>query len=202
MQSFSGSEIGEFLGALGEILDAEGVSVDILIVGGAALTLAGWIPPRPTQDVDVLARVDVSAHGLVLEPPETLPAEFRSAIGRVARDFDLPETWMNTEIALQWKTGLPPSATEGISWLDYGSLGVGLAGRQTMIALKLFAAVDRGPDSVHYQDLVALQPTETELDAAAEWVNSQDATTEFPRIVNEVKDHVLARLREDPTNRR
>ncbi len=55
---------------------------------------------------------------------------------------------------------------------------------------------------IHYQDLVALQPTETELDAAAEWVNSQDAATQFPRIVNEVKDHVLARLREDPTSRR
>jgi len=70
---------------------------------------------------------------------------------------------MNTEIAAQWTQGLPLWLAEDLTWRRYGDLKVGLAGRRTLIALKLFAAVDRGPRSVHYQDLVALEPALDEL---------------------------------------
>jgi hypothetical protein len=70
---------------------------------------------------------------------------------------------------------------------------VGLAGRRTLIALKLFAAADLSPRSVHAQDLVALAPSNAELEDAAAWVVTQDASTEFPRIVQEIVDHVRAR---------
>ena len=39
--------------------------------------------------------------------------------------------------------------------------------RSALLALKLFAAVDRGPRSVHMQDLLALRPTSLELKDAA-----------------------------------
>ena len=66
--------------------------------------------------------------------------------------------------------GLPPWISDDLTWRRFGALLIGLAGRQTLIALKLFAAVDQGPRSVHYQDLVVLAPTDEELDIAASWV--------------------------------
>ncbi|HEX9887605.1 MAG TPA: hypothetical protein VGA70_13995 [Longimicrobiales bacterium] len=80
---------------------------------------------------------------------------------------------------------------QDITWRNYGGgLDVGLVGRRTLINLKLFAAVDRGPRSVHLQDLVALNPTEEELEGAAAWVFIQDAAPEWPSLVNEVIEHV------------
>lgn len=67
---------------------------------------------------------------------------------------------------------------------------VGLVGRRTLIALKLFAAVDQGPRSVHYQDLVALSPAPAELEAAAEWVATQDVSEACAVMLQEVIHHV------------
>lgn len=182
------TQVRRLLGALGELLQAKGISVRILIVGGASLNLAGWIPPRSTDDVDVLAR-----HGEGPDPladPATLPSGFFEAVRTVARDFRVSDDWLNTEVAQQWSTGLPPGADRGIRWERFDSLGVGLAGRQTMVTLKLFAAADRGVESVHFQDLVALEPSEEELDDAREWVSEQDANPDWPGHVQEVLDDV------------
>lgn len=51
-------QLRRLLRALGELLESRGIAARILIVGGAALNLAGWIPPRSTTDIDVLARLD------------------------------------------------------------------------------------------------------------------------------------------------
>jgi hypothetical protein len=49
--------------------------------------------------------------------------------------------------------------------------------------------------SVHLQDLVALMPTGAELDEAAAWVATQDASPEFPRFISEVIEHVRNHIR-------
>lgn len=67
---------------------------------------------------------------------------------------------------------------------------MGLVGRRTLIALKLFATVDQSVRSVHGQDLLALNPSDEELDEAAAWVTAQDASDSFPRLVAEVVEHV------------
>ncbi len=54
-----------------------------------------------------------------------------------------------------------------------------------LIALKLFAAVDQGKESVHYQDLLALDPEETELRDAEEWVRQQDVSEIFQDLVTQ-----------------
>lgn len=192
------NRLEEVLQATGDLLEAEGVQVGLVVVGGASLNLLGFVA-RTTDDVDVIARVDErpSAGDVALLPPEPLPDTLQRAIARVARDFGLPETWMNTEIGAQWRQGLPPWLAEDLTWRRYGGLQVGLAGRRTLVTLKLFAAVDQGPRSVHYQDLVALSPAMEELDNAATWVRTQDASEAFALMLDQVIDHVMRDTQRD-----
>jgi hypothetical protein len=99
-------------------------------------------------------------------------------------------------VARQWSQGLPPWLPDDIAWRRYGGLRVGLVGRRTLIALKLFAAVDQSPRSVHAQDLIALAPSDDELREAAEWVETQDASEHFPALVAEMVEHVRGRRRD------
>ncbi len=147
---------------------------------------------RTTDDVDVIAQAEEagSAKKVRLLPPEPLAEALQRAIVRVARDFGLPETWMNTEIGAQWQLGLPPWLNDDITWRRYGGLNVGLVGRRTLVALKLFAAIDQGPRSVHYQDLITLAPTTEELEGVIMWVKTQDASEAFTLMLDQVIDHV------------
>jgi hypothetical protein len=70
---------------------------------------------------------------------------------------------------------------------------VGLAGRQALITLKLFASLDQGPKSVHLQDLLALSPEDGEVERARRWVVEQDASPTTPTMLAEVIDHVRSR---------
>jgi hypothetical protein len=179
------------LQALGAILASEGESAAVVVVGGATLNLLGLIT-RTTQDVDVIARAIPTSDGqpFMLVPPDPMPAPLQRGIARVARDFGLADDWMNTVVARQWSQGLPPWLADDLEWRRYGGLHVGLAGRRTLIALKLFAAADQSLRSVHAQDLLALAPSDVELDEAAAWVMMQDASAVFPQFVAQVVEHV------------
>lgn len=182
-------ELEEVLSAVGDLLEAQ-KRIGIVVVGGASLNLLGLIE-RTTGDVDVIASVrsPEEKSELMLVPPDPVPEPLAKAIERVARDFNLPPDWMNTEIGAQWELSPPPHLEEGLTWRQYGGLRVGLAGRRTLIALKLFAAVDQGPESVHYQDLTALGPTDEELNEAAEWVRAQDVSPVFAEMIDQVIRH-------------
>lgn len=196
MQAEAISDIERGLSAVGELLAAESVEVGIVVVGGMALNLLGLVN-RTTTDVDVLAIVQGQndVRGIMLAPPEPLPEPLRRAIVRVARDFQLPEDWMNTVVGLQWQTGLPPGLERRLHWRRYGGLTVGLVDRYDLIFLKLYAAADNGgPSSVHFQDLLALHPTEKELEAAGAWVREQDPTPAFSVIVQQVIAHARQRI--------
>ena len=179
------------LRALGEILASQGEHAAVVVVGGTALIMQGFVA-RATRDVDVIAisRDPPERERKAIEAPEPLPESLLRAISRVARDYNLPDDWMNTTVGLQWKTGLPQGFEERIHWEQYDGLWLGLADRYDLIFLKLYAAADsEGPSSVHYQDLMALQPTNEELDAAARWVKSQDTSAPFARILDQVLEH-------------
>jgi hypothetical protein len=178
------------LDAVGAHLQAGGVHVAIVVVGGAALALRGWVP-RTTQDVDVIALSDPG--GRLARP--RFPAALVRAVERVARDFNLPDDWLNAAVGAQWHVGLPDGLADDLEWRVFRGLRVGLAGRATLIALKLFAAVDKGPGSVHLQDLVVLAPSDQEFVVASAWVRTHDIAPEWPRLVEEVVDHVRAQRR-------
>lgn len=181
------------LRAVGELLAYERVEASIVVIGGSALILLG-IVERATTDVDVVAIRRDDGAATAIGPPDPLPEPLQRAIERVAEDFGLPTHWLNTMAGLQWQTGLPPGLEGRIEWREFGGLRVGLASRYDLIFLKLYAAADDvGPESVHYQDLLALQPTRAELRAAAGWISGQDTSDVFRDIVEEV----VGRVQED-----
>jgi hypothetical protein len=200
------------LDAVGAHLEARGVTESVVVVGGAALCLRGWVE-RTTADVDVIAMVtrradagradggdtggdvgddsDDSPKG-EWRPPE-IGAELADATQRVARDFGVDADWFNTLIGSQWRTGQPAALREDVMWIRFRGLHVGLAGRQALITLKLFAALDQGPRSVRMQDLLVLSPGQEELERASQWVLEQDASEAAPTMLAQVIEHVRGR---------
>ena len=195
----SQKEIVSALRALGEIMLSQGEPTAVVAVGGTALILQN-IVERTTRGVDIIAigRHFGEGEPTEIESPDPFPEALALAISKVARDFNLPDDWMNSTVGLQWKTGLPPGFVERIHWQDFDALWFGVADRYDLIFLKLYAAVDsEGPSSVHFQDLLALRPTEIELSEAAEWVRSQDISSQFAEILKQVLEHAIRNLYHD-----
>jgi hypothetical protein len=92
----------ELLQALGEQLAARKASYELVVIGGSALQARGLVD-RPTRDVDVVARIDAGR----LVTAEPLPAPLVEARDRVARDFSLPERWLNADPSDLLRLGLP-----------------------------------------------------------------------------------------------
>jgi hypothetical protein len=184
------------LQALGAQLETAGATAGIVILGGAALNLLG-IVDRATQDVDVVAFSTGTVEGRPhLVAPHPWPAALTAAVQTVARDFGLPSDWLNTVAAGFWETGLPDGLEDRLEWRTYGALSVGIVGRIDLIYFKLYAAADDlGPSSVHFQDLVALNPGPGELKAAARWIATQDPSPVMSDAVTAVISHVDARRR-------
>jgi hypothetical protein len=181
------------LTALGERLAHAAAPCSIVVVGGAAINLLG-IVDRPTRDVDVLARAGTGAKRI--EPPDPLPQPLREAIAAVAYDLGLSPDWLNTVVAEQWRSGLPRGLAGRIHWKTYGALTLGIVDRTDLVFFKLYAAADQtGPESVHFQDLLALKPTADELERAAAWVKTQDVSPDFHSALAKVVDHARRSLR-------
>lgn len=136
----TGETIDVLLGALSEQLESLGSRLEIVVIGGSALTALGLVR-RSTRDVDLLA---IASDG-ALHRAEPLPEALLTARARVARDFGLNENWLNagpTDL-LQW--GLPDGFMTRTVTRRYGAaLVVRFAGRLDQIHFKLFAMVDQG----------------------------------------------------------
>ena len=96
------------------------------------------------------------------------------------------------------RAGLPSGLERRVHWRRSSALWVGLVDQYDLIFFKLFAAADSsGPRSVHYLDLIALRPTAKGLSEAAEWVRTQDASSEFATILAQVLRHAREDLEID-----
>src|SRR2546425_6428675 len=180
------------LQAVGQLLARRGQSAAIVVVGGTALNLL-QVVERTTRDVDVIATATPRRDGPPsdVRPPEPLPKVLTDAIRTVARDLGLPDDWLNTTVGAQWRTGLPPGFVSRVTWQLDGGLWIGLPGREDLIALKLYAAVDDvGPTSPHFKDLVALGPSPADLARAADWVRTQDPSPVVAATLDIVIAHV------------
>jgi hypothetical protein len=82
------------LGALGEQLSRAGHHYELIVIGGSALLALGLVS-RSTRDVDVVALMGTDG----VDEALPLPAPLIAARARVARDFEVPEDWLNAEAA-------------------------------------------------------------------------------------------------------
>ena len=164
----------ELFAALGEQLAVQDAQIELVVIGGAALLAIGLIS-RPTRDVDVVGLL--TAEGIA--DPRPLPEPVVVARARVARDFGLPEDWLNTGPADLLDFGLPDGLVERLDRRDYGpALSIHFASRFDQIHLKLYAMADQGPGR-HEADLRALNPTHDELLTAARWTRTHDPSEGF-----------------------
>jgi hypothetical protein len=148
-------------------LEARGLELDAVVVGGAALALLG-IVSRRTRDFDVMY------------PP--LSAEIVEA----ARAFAHAVRTEGDVLADDWLNNGPSSLADDLptGWLErtqlvFAGRAVTLRtlGRLDLLRSKLFALCDRGTD---LGDCLALRPTAAELDEIALWLERQDTHPDWP----------------------
>lgn len=206
---FSPRLLSDALRAVGDVLQEREQTVSILVAGGAALLLNDYTHREATVDVDVIAQVE----GGRLVDPVPLPSILDEAVRIVAEGYGLPDDWLNAVVATSWSGHWPPELPvdplADARRLEFGGLTVWLAGRETLIPLKLHAAanqahaagfdvegrviaVDLSPPDArrHLVDLVALMPTDADLDRAAAWVHTQDASPDLDTFIAAVHRHV------------
>jgi len=179
------------LSALGDQLeDLLKEPLEILVCGGSALNVLGFVQ-RATEDVDVLAYVKRNKVGEVsLVKAEPLIDELAEAAKKVARDFNLPEKWLNPGPASAVDLGLPEGLMGRVLSKKYGNkLVVHYLGRYDQIHFKLYAAVDQGAGK-HLDDLLALKPTSEEMEQAARWTMTHDISEGFKQNLKSLLNHL------------
>ena len=180
MSDISPDALSPIFSALGEQLASRGEAVHLVVIGGSAL-LAMGLGDRPTRDVDVVAFVRDGE--LVSAAP--FPEALQEAANRVADDFGLTRTWLNTDRRACSTSGSPDGFEGRMTAADYGpGLRVSFASRLDQIHLKLYAFADR-QEPRDESDLRRLAPTAHELTAAARWARTQNAPGPFDDEVAE-----------------
>lgn len=164
----------EPLAVLGQLLQERGHRYALLAIGGGALQLLGLIS-RPTRDIDVVALVD----GRELIALDGLPTPLQRAVEDSASVLRLPKTWFNAGPRSLMEFGLPERVLERAHPRTWGGLTLHIADRSDQIFFKLYAAVDQGPRSRHFDDLRRLRPTTDELRLAAAWARTHDPSEGF-----------------------
>ena len=159
------------LSAVGALLESERAAASVVMVGGGALLLQGFID-RPTRDADLIGTLEAGVVIPLAEPPPALA----SAARKVALLYDLAPEWLNTGAADLATSGLPVGFEERLSRMDFGSLTIWLPGRLDLVCFKLYAAADHWPTrDRHLADLVHLAPTADDLAFAVEWILDRQA---------------------------
>jgi hypothetical protein len=184
-QSLPSDGLDRLFPALSEHLADDGVKFELVVIGGSALVAMDLID-RSTRDVDVLALMTRGA----LVTAEPLPAPVSAAAQRVARDFGLPDDWLNAGPASMLDLGLPSGFTDRLTAAAFGpSLKIHYAGRFDQIHFKLYAMVDQGAGR-HEADLRALAPNRDEISSAARWARTHDSSIPFRIELLAVLDHL------------
>jgi hypothetical protein len=184
-------DIETILSALGEQLESSSVeSVELLVCGGSALIFLG-LAQRTTKDVDILAYIKrTNAGDTSFIKAKQMNPEFIMASRKVARDFNLPENWINTGPTSAVDLGLPERLMERVTTREFGrKLTIHFLGRYDQIHFKLYAAVDQGA-GIHYEDLLTLKPTADELEQAARWSITHDVSEGYRQILKDLLNHM------------
>jgi hypothetical protein len=177
--------LDEALEVLGTYLSDKGLKFEVVAIGGGALLLLGCII-RPTKDLDVVALMENN----ILISPRPLPEPLQEAIDAVGAAHNLPQDWVNSAPADLWEMGLPDGFQQRLEPIRYGGLTLYCAGRFDQICFKLYATVDNGPHSKHYEDLRRLHPTKEELGKAGLWCKTHDVSEVFAQLLEQALLHL------------
>lgn len=184
-------DIETILSALGEQLEGSSVEpVELLVCGGSALIFLGLVQ-RATKDMDILAYVKRTTAGdTSFSKAKPMNPEFIMASKKVARDFNLPENWINTGPTSAVDLGLPDRLMERVITGEFGrKLTIHFLGRYDQIHFKLYAAVDQGA-GIHFDDLLSLNSTPDELEQAARWSMTHDVSEGYRQILKDLLSHM------------
>jgi hypothetical protein len=170
--------------------------IEVVVCGDSSLILTGMVS-RTTKDVDILA---LKSSGALLSP-DPLPVELLKASKEVAEDLGLPDKWLNNAPSQGegglFQMGLPEGLQKRLHSHQYGScLTVHFIDRLDQIFFKLYASADRG--GYHIDDLLALKPSEKEIEKAAKWAMSHDVSEGFRMILKKM----LGELQYEETSKR
>jgi hypothetical protein len=163
------------------VLATEGLQLEAVVVGGAALALLG-ITARETRDCDI---VEPSLPEAILASARRFSGTVRSE-GVVLRDDWLSNGPSSLASVLPngWRTRVQP-AFRG------AALVLHALSRDDLLKSKLFALCDRALD---LPDCMALAPTESELALALPWLEEQDLNPEWPAHVRATLSDLAGRL--------
>ncbi len=162
-----------------QLMLQKGDTIRLVVFGGSALAALDLVV-RTTQDVDILGVISENEEGFTIAPLRSFPRRLTKAAEIVQRDFNLPETWLNSGPTAQVDSGLPEGLIDRLVERAYGDyLTVFYVDRYDQIFFKLYAAIDSGAASYHVSDLFALKPTEEELETASGWALTQDVSQTF-----------------------
>jgi hypothetical protein len=178
------AEIEKALAALAEQLESLGAGiVEMVVCGGAALNILGYVH-RTTKDVDVIAFIEKTGQSISLIKADSFSPLIKQAAGKVQKDFNLPENWLNIGPASVMDFGLPDGLVERTEKRFYGKiLIIHFLSRYDQIHFKLHAAVDQG--GKHFDDLLALHPSSQELEDAARWSMTHDPSEGFRMVLRD-----------------
>ncbi|OGJ92060.1 MAG: hypothetical protein A2268_05885 [Candidatus Raymondbacteria bacterium RifOxyA12_full_50_37] len=174
---------------LGEILEGETLDpINLIVCGGSSLIATGLVQ-RTTKDVDIIALFNSKKELLEAQP---LPPQLIKAAEVVAVELKLLKNWLNNGPRSivnprMPNHGLPEGFLERLHERAYGPrLTVYYISRLDQIYFKIFASVDQGKLNRHLNDVIALQPSETELVSAARWAMIQDPSEGFRETLKEM----------------
>jgi predicted nucleotidyltransferase len=157
-------QIEQYLREVGAELDAQGLTGEILITGGAYMTLV--LKSRgSTKDVDAV--------------PISDPAALRDAAATVAAKHGLPSDWLNDGVK-----GFIAVEPDARLWADYPGLRVYEPGEDYMFAMKVSAARPEDlRDITALRDALGLKSAEEALAIVERYIPARLLTVKHQFLV-------------------
>jgi hypothetical protein len=164
-------------------LNSKSLKFEAIIIGGAALSILHIIT-RMTEDVDCIdpeipIEIKKASVDFISQNPKygLNPEKFLNN-GPISIIDYLPEGWRTRTIIIY----------RGEALIFY------TLGRTDLLKTKLDAMVHRGRDM---EDVIAMKPTEIELEESLNWVLSVDGGEHWPEMVRESFDELRRRINEN-----
>jgi hypothetical protein len=120
------------------------------------------------------------------------PPKFIELIAEVGQELGIDEEWLNFGPAPLMEFGLPPGLEDRLTRTSFGPcLALHMVSRRDQIHFKMYATMDpKTRTETHLGDLLDLEPTEEEAQAAVDWLLTHKTSRDFRRKLKQVLDRI------------